>query len=60
MEPINDIRPKLSQINSKFMSRLRAFIRIKNLAYRTEQTYCFWIKRYIKFHNMQQPQNMGS
>jgi hypothetical protein len=25
------------------------------MAYKTEQTYCHWIKRFIRFHGMQHP-----
>jgi hypothetical protein len=35
-------------------------IRRKPYAYRTEQTYCDWIKRYILFHNKRHPNEMGS
>ena len=59
MNTINDIRHKLPEQPTRFMDRLRAFIRAKNLAYKTEKTYCHWIKRFIKFHNMQKPQEMG-
>ncbi|MGO1246331.1 MAG: phage integrase N-terminal SAM-like domain-containing protein [Oceanisphaera sp.] len=29
------------------MDQLRALIRSRNLAYKTEQTYCHWVKRFI-------------
>ncbi|MBO1520719.1 phage integrase N-terminal SAM-like domain-containing protein [Oceanisphaera pacifica] len=25
------------------------------MAYKTEQTYCHWIKRFIRFHGMRHP-----
>lgn len=43
----------------RFMDRLRAFMRMRNLAYRTEQTYCEWIVDYIRYHNMRHPEEMG-
>jgi len=58
MRNMDDVRPTLSHAKQKFMPRLRQFIRAKNLAYKTEKTYCFWIKRYIKYHQMQEPINM--
>lgn len=58
MKTMDDVRQVLPNVPSKFMHRLRAFIRSKNLAYKTEQTYCFWIKRYIRFHNMHEPQQL--
>lgn len=59
MPYISDIRPNLPLKPHKFMDRLRAFIRAKNLAYKTEKTYCFWIKRYIKYHNLQKPEQLS-
>ncbi|WP_368045383.1 phage integrase N-terminal SAM-like domain-containing protein, partial [Gilvimarinus gilvus] len=37
------------------MDRLRAYIRAKGLAYKTEQTYCTWIIDFIRFNKMQRP-----
>jgi hypothetical protein len=36
----------------KLMDQVREVLRIKHYAIRTEQAYCEWIKRYIKFHGM--------
>ncbi|WP_226999817.1 integron integrase [Microbulbifer aggregans] len=41
------------------MDRLRAFMRGRQLAYRTEKTYCGWIRDYIRFHKMRRPEEMG-
>ncbi|WP_345548465.1 integron integrase [Microbulbifer aestuariivivens] len=41
------------------MHRLRAFMRGRQLAYRTEKTYCLWIKDYLRFHKMRRPEEMG-
>jgi len=41
------------------MDQLRVFIRSKQLAYRTEKTYCTWAVDFIRFHNMQHPKYMG-
>ncbi len=43
----------------RFMDRLRAFMRGRQLAYRTEKTYCGWIRDYIRFHKMRRPEEMG-
>ncbi|WP_328185257.1 integron integrase [Marinobacter sp. OP 3.4] len=45
---------------TRFLDQLRAFIRARGLAYRTEQTYLFWTKRYIRFHQRRHPRTMGS
>ena len=58
MSIIKDSRAPLPPDSSKFMPSLRAFIRARNLAYKTEKTYCQWIKRYIKYHKFTHPQDM--
>ncbi|PXX92005.1 hypothetical protein DIT71_06625 [Marinobacter vulgaris] len=50
-----DIPPKLPENPTRFMDRLRALVRSRNMAYKTEQTYCHWIKRFIRFQGMQHP-----
>lgn len=52
---ILDVPPRLPENPTRFMDRLRALIRSRNMAYKTEQTYCHWIKRFIRFHGMQHP-----
>jgi integron integrase len=52
---ILDVPPKLPENPTRFMDQLRSLIRSRNLAYKTEQTYCHWIKRFIRFHGMQHP-----
>jgi integron integrase len=42
------------------MDRLRAFIRARHLAYRTEKTYCLWIRDFIRFHGKRHPETMGA
>jgi len=41
------------------MHKLRLHIRENGLAYRTEQTYTHWIKRFIHFHHDRHPKDMG-
>ncbi len=38
--------------NLTLMDQVRKVLRIKDYATRTEQAYCDWIRRYIKFHGM--------
>ena len=42
------------------MDQLRVLIRSRNMAYKTEQTYCHWIKRFIRFHGMQHPSALAA
>ena len=44
----------------KLMDQVREVLRYYHYAYRTEQTYCDWIKRYLKFYGMKRhPRKMG-
>lgn len=43
----------------KLMDQVRAIIRLRGMSYRTEQTYCDWIKRFILFHDKRHPKDMG-
>jgi len=50
-QPAN--RPK------KLLDQLRDAVRLKHYSYSTEQTYVYWVKRYILFHNKRHPREMG-
>jgi site-specific recombinase XerD len=43
----------------KLLDRVRDAIRLKHYSYQTEKTYVPWIKRYIFFHGVRHPQEMG-
>ncbi|MCP5161192.1 MAG: integron integrase [Hahellaceae bacterium] len=45
---------------TRFMDRFRAFIRARNLAYKTEKTYSFWVVSFIRFHKMLHPEKMSA
>jgi len=55
-----DIRTAISPQSTRFLDRLRNLIRLRGLAYKTEKTYVFWIKRFIRFHGRKHPETMGS
>ncbi|XKH01135.1 integron integrase [Marinobacter nauticus] len=55
-----DIRTPIPSQSTRFLDRLRNFIRLRGLAYKTEQTYVFWIKRFIRFHGRRHPETMGT
>jgi len=44
----------------KLLDRVRDAIRLKHYSTRTEQAYVNWIKRYIFFHNVWHPDEMGA
>ena len=43
----------------RLLDQVRDAIRLKHYAYRTEQIYVQWIRRYILFHNKRHPNQMG-
>jgi integrase len=43
----------------KLLDQVREQLRLKHYSYRTEETYLYWIKRYILFHNKRHPKDMG-
>ncbi len=55
-----DVPPPVPEQPVRFTDQLRSFIRARNLAYKTEKTYLFWILRFIRFHNRQHPKVMGA
>jgi integron integrase len=49
----------MEQPPKKLLDRVRDAVRIKHYSYRTEETYVYWIRRYILFHNKRHPLEMG-
>jgi len=43
----------------KLLDRLREALRSRHYSPRTEHTYCHWVKRFIFFHNVRHPAEMG-
>ena len=43
----------------KLMDRLREALRSRHYSRRTEQTYCYWVKRFIFFHEVRHPVEMA-
>ncbi|WP_237063612.1 integron integrase [Microbulbifer zhoushanensis] len=57
---MDDIRHRIPKSKAgRFIQRLRLHMREAGLSYRTEQTYIHWIKRYIHFHKLRHPTEMG-
>ncbi len=45
----------------KLLDQVRYVMRVKHYSLRTEETYIYWIKRYVKFYQMKQhPKDMNS
>ena len=43
----------------QLMSELRASLRSRHYSRRTETAYCLWVTRYIRFHRLRHPAEMG-
>ncbi|MGM0576542.1 MAG: integron integrase [Myxococcota bacterium] len=44
----------------KLLERVRVVLRTKNYSPRTEEAYCAWIVRYVRFHGLRHPAEMGA
>ncbi|WP_311944172.1 integron integrase [Halomonas piscis] len=44
----------------KLMDRVKATMRVKRYSPRTEKTYCYWIRFFIRFHGVRHPASMGA
>jgi len=54
----NQIENKYSK-PKKLIPQLRHIIRLKHYSYQTEKCYVSWAKRYIYFHKMRHPKELG-
>jgi integron integrase len=41
------------------MDQMRDALRSRHYSVRTEKAYCLWVKRYIRFHRMKHPRDLG-
>jgi integron integrase len=44
----------------KLLDQTRDVLRLKHYSLRTERSYCDWIKRFIHFHKLRHPKEMGA
>jgi site-specific recombinase XerD len=44
----------------RFLEQVANTCRVRRLAYRTEQSYVAWARRFILFHNKRHPTDMGA
>jgi len=56
--------PSISTANradkpKKLMDQVRDVLRLKHYSLRTERSYCDWIERFIRFHHLRHPKEMG-
>lgn len=46
--------------SSPFLNFIRHELRLRGDSLKTEKSYLYWIKYFIRFHKLQHPQNMGA
>lgn len=44
----------------KLLDRVKREIRRRNYSYSTEQSYCQWVIRYVRYHNLTHPRDLGN
>src|SRR4051794_7298967 len=44
---------------ARLLDQVRDVIRVRHYSLRTERTYCDWIVRFIRFHNLRHPRDMA-
>lgn len=44
----------------RLLDQVRAVMRTHHYAYRTEQTYLYWIRFYIHWHGLRHPKDLGA
>ncbi|PZV08953.1 MAG: hypothetical protein DCF32_03450 [Leptolyngbya sp.] len=44
----------------KLFDQVRLVLRVRHYSYETEKSYIHWIKRFIAFHQMRPPREMGA
>jgi len=42
----------------KLLEQMRDVMRLKHYSFRTEQSYCDWVERFIRFHHLRHPRDM--
>ncbi|PHS70749.1 MAG: recombinase XerD [Methylophaga sp.] len=57
---MEDVPEHIPLSSTKFIPRLRLYIRQQGLAYATEKTYIYWVVYYIRFHKLQHPEQLGT
>ncbi len=58
MEPIVGSAPQTGK-EKRLLDQVRDVMRLKHYSFRTEQTYCDWVERFIRFHRLRHPREMG-
>jgi len=60
METITHFPAVPNRRQPKLLDRARSEIRVRHYSIRTEEAYLAWIRRFLRFHKMQHPRDMGA
>ena len=52
--------PKAPGREPRLLDRVREAVRLRHLSRRTERAYIGWIRRYVRFHGLRHPREMGA
>src|SRR5665811_1998379 len=44
---------------SELMSQMHSALRSRHYSRRTEQAYCLWVRRFVRFHGIRHPAHMA-
>ncbi len=45
--------------DKKLLEQMRDVMRLKHYSYRTEESYCAWVERFIRFNGLRHPRDLG-
>ena len=51
---------KATSEEPKLLVRLQNKLRLRHYSIRTEQAYVDWVRRYVRFHHLRHPRDMGA
>lgn len=51
--------PGNNSTSPKLLEQLRSALRVRHYSRRTEEAYCYWVRRFIFFHKVRHPAEMG-
>ena len=43
----------------KLLDRMRRAMRLRHYSIHTERSYCDWVRRFVRFHNMRAPADLA-
>jgi integron integrase len=46
-------------VSSKLLAELRRVLRVRHYSHRTEAAYVSWVRRFVRFHGMRHPSELG-